>query len=132
MLATHDGPDGPVLVPRRAEGCRGRSGASVAVDVDPDAILRRMIHIPVETPTFAVRGAETFTGEKVPESKFPDNHAWIDFAGPPGTYPDYSFVEVLTASRAVPDTAHRGGTCRALPGLRSGLGDLAGRTLPAT
>jgi hypothetical protein len=39
-----------------------------------------------------------FTGEKVPESNFPDNHAWIDFAGPPGTYHQYSFVDVLSGS----------------------------------
>jgi CHASE2 domain-containing sensor protein len=98
VLATHDGPDGPVPVPAGRKGAVGALAANVAVDVDPDAILRRMIHIPVETPTFAVRVAETFTGEKVPESKFPDNHAWIDFAGPPGTYPHYSFIEVLTGS----------------------------------
>ena len=72
--------------------------ASVGVDVDPDGILRRMIYAPVQTATFAVRTAETLTGKKLQESNFPDNHAWIDFAGPPGTYPQYSFIDILSGS----------------------------------
>jgi CHASE2 domain-containing sensor protein len=98
ILATHDGPEGPVPVPAGRESVLGAVPASAAVDVDPDAVLRRIIHTPVETPTFAVRAAETLTGYKVPEFNFPQNHAWIDFAGPPGTYPHYSFIDVLTGS----------------------------------
>ena len=36
----------------------------------------------------------------------PDNHAWIDFAGPPGTYRTYSLTDVLDG--AVPSSAFSG------------------------
>ena len=98
VLATHDGPEGPIPVPAGRNGVVGVVPASAGVDPDSDGILRRMIYAPVQTVNFAVRTAETLTGEKVPESNFPDNHAWIEFAGPPGTYPHYSFIEVLTGS----------------------------------
>jgi CHASE2 domain-containing sensor protein len=98
VLATHDGPEGPVPTPAGRKSAAGAVLASTAVDVDRDSVLRRIIYIPVKTPTFAVRAAEMWTGEKVPESNFPDNHAWIDFAGPPGTYRHYSFIDVLTGS----------------------------------
>jgi CHASE2 domain-containing sensor protein len=42
-------------------------------------------------PTLAVRAAE-LSGTKVKE--LPDGGAWIDYAGPPGTYPHVSLVDV--------------------------------------
>ncbi len=37
----------------------------------------------------------------VDETDFPGNHAWIDFRGPPGTFPHYSFSDLM-AGRIAP------------------------------
>jgi hypothetical protein len=54
-----------------------------------------MLYAPVALETFAVRAAELVTGDPVSEAEFPGNYAWIDFHGPPGTYPTHSLVDVL-------------------------------------
>lgn len=94
VLATHDGPDGPLPVPAGRD-VAGAVPASVGVDVDPDAVLRRQLYAPVAMPSFPVRVAELVTQRAVAEARFPGNHAWIDFAGPPGSYPHYSLADVL-------------------------------------
>jgi CHASE2 domain-containing sensor protein len=42
-------------------------------------------------PTIAVRAAELAGAKRV---EFPDDGAWIDYAGPPGTYPHVSLADV--------------------------------------
>lgn len=108
LLATHDGPDGPIAVPAGVTDAPGVVLGSSAVDTDPDNVLRKMLYAPVslETPSFAVRAAELFRNQPVDESDFPDNHAWIDFRGPAGTFPHYSFVDVLADK--VPPSAFTG------------------------
>jgi CHASE2 domain-containing sensor protein len=98
--------DGPVLlaapdsgssIPGIAGG-NGASGAmlaSVGVDPDRDNVLRRMMYTQVALPTFPVRAAEFLQGRPVAKQGFPDNHAMIDFIGPPGTFRIFSFVDVL-------------------------------------
>ena len=95
LLATHDGPQGPIPVPANVVDAPGVVPGSAAIDKDPDGVLRRMLYAPISLKTLAVRGAEMVRNQPVNASDFPDNHAWIDFRGPPGTFPRYSFVDVL-------------------------------------
>ena len=48
----------------------------------------------METVTLPVKVAQ-LAGTAVSSSDFPDNHAWIDYLGPPGTFPTYSLSSVL-------------------------------------
>src|SRR5436190_1440997 len=97
VLATFD-PDGkPIPVPA-AYPHPGRIGvvyASIGVPTDEDGKVRRMLYAPVQIPTLPVQAAGLFLGHPVPESKFKDNSAWVDFPGPPGTVPTYSLVDVV-------------------------------------
>jgi CHASE2 domain-containing sensor protein len=105
LLATHEGPDESLEVPAGKPDAPGAVLGSAAVEGDSDGVVRRMLYAPVsvETKTLAVRAAEMFRGEPVDESDFPANHSWIDFRGPPGSFPQYSFVDVTAG--AVPDSA---------------------------
>jgi CHASE2 domain-containing sensor protein len=96
LLATHEEAGMPLPVPAGQADAEGAVPASAAVDSDPDNVVRRMLYAPVALKTFAVRGAEMATGGPVGEADFPGNHAWIDFHGPPGTYPNHSLVDVLS------------------------------------
>ena len=89
LLATHEGPEGPIVVPAGVPDAPGAVIASNAIDWDPDHVLRRMLYAPVDLKTLAVRGAEMFRNQPIDEADFPDNHAWIDFRGPPGSFPQY-------------------------------------------
>ena len=95
VLATHDNASGhPVPVPAGVVDAKGVVLASASVDVDSDRVLRREIYQPVETVTLPVKVAQ-LAGTAVSSSDFPDNHAWIDYLGPPGTFPTYSLSSVL-------------------------------------
>jgi CHASE2 domain-containing sensor protein len=106
LLATHEGPQGPITVPADVAGAPGAVPASAAIEKDSDEVLRRMLYAPVGLETFAVRAAEMFHNQPVNEANFPHNHAWIDFRGPPGTFPRYSFSDVMAG--AVPANAFTG------------------------
>ena len=80
--------------------------ASGAVDTDSDGVLRRLIYVPVRLQAFAIRAAEMAQGRSIPAVQVPDNHAWIDFSGPPGTYLTYSMADVLDGT--VPFSAFAG------------------------
>jgi CHASE2 domain-containing sensor protein len=95
LLATHDGPEGPIPVPANVVDAPGVVPGSAAIDKDPDGVLRRMLYAPVSLKTLAVRAAEMVRNQPVNAADFPDNHAWIDFRGPPGKFPRYSFSDVL-------------------------------------
>jgi CHASE2 domain-containing sensor protein len=95
VLSTHDGDNGPIPVPAGLRGAPGAIPASAAVDTDPDGVVRRMLYAPVQLPTFAVVAAGLILGHPVSQSNFPGNDAWIDFRGPPGTFPTYSLIDVL-------------------------------------
>lgn len=106
LLATHDGPQGLITVPADVVDAPGALLGSAAIEKDSDGVLRRKIHAPVATATLAVRAAELFRGHPVDPADFPDNHAWIDFRGPPGTFPQYSFQDVISGH--VPSGAFTG------------------------
>ncbi len=106
LLATHDGPQGPIPVPAGVVDAPGVVLGSAAIDKDPDGVLRQMLYAPVGLKTLAVRAAEMVRSQPVNEAGFPDNHAWIDFRGPPGTFARYSFADVLAGR--VPPSAFTG------------------------
>jgi CHASE2 domain-containing sensor protein len=109
--------DGPVLVtvtdtgqgvPKIAGATNpeGVVASSGAVDADSDGVIRKMLDVQVRLQTLAIRAAEMVRGRDIAASQMPDNHAWIDFAGPPGTYRTYSLTDVLDG--AVPTSAFAG------------------------
>lgn len=102
VLATHEGDQGPIPVPAGVDDAQGALPASAAIDKDPDGVLRRMLFAPVQLPTLAVRTAEIFKGSAVP----PFSHEWIDFRGGAGTFPHYSFTDVMAG--IVPPAAFAG------------------------
>ncbi len=102
ILATHEGDQGPIPVPAGVRDARGAIPASAGIDTDPDGVLRRMLFAPVQLPTLAVRAAELIDGRSVK----PFSHEWIDYRGGPGTFPHYSFVDVMAGT--VPATAFAG------------------------
>jgi CHASE2 domain-containing sensor protein/predicted Ser/Thr protein kinase len=107
LLATHDTNAGPVPVPA-GETDPGRLGAaigSVGTPTDSDGLVRRMLYAPVQLKTFDVRAAELVLGRPVSERNFPDNSAWIDYAGPPGTFSTFSISDAV--SGRIPATAFR-------------------------
>lgn len=106
LLGTHEGPQGPLTVPAKVADARGAVPASLAIDKDPDGVLRRMLYAQVRLETFAVRAAEMVRNQPVNPTEFPGNHAWIDFRGPPGTFQHYSFADVLAGT--VPTSAFTG------------------------
>jgi adenylate cyclase len=94
LLATHDVNGPPLAVPAGVRDPRtlGVELGSVGLLVDPDGNVRRMPFTGQQARSFDVEAAETVLGRPVSRSHFP---AWIDYAGPPGTVPTYSFVDVL-------------------------------------
>ncbi len=97
LLATHDVNGPPLRVPAGITN-PARIGAklgSVAVPSSSDGILRQMFYENVGIINFEVAAAQMALGRPVSPSHFPSNLAWIDYAGPPGTYPIYSFSDVL-------------------------------------
>jgi serine/threonine-protein kinase len=102
VLATHDSDTGPVPVfGLQNVGQLGAVLGSVGVPSDSDGLVRRMLYAPVELPSFAVQTAQLVLGHPVSQASFPDNSAWIDYAGPTGTYPTVSLADVV-AGRAPP------------------------------
>ena len=97
LLGTHEDADGRALpVPAGVDPRRlGATPASVGVPTDSDGKIRRMLYAPIELKSLDVAAAELATGKRVGESHFPDNTAWIDYRGPPGTVRTYSFSDAL-------------------------------------
>ena len=100
LLGTHEGKRGAITVPADVPGAPGAVVASLGIDPAPDGVLRRMMYAPVdlEVPTLAVRAAEMFSGQPVDADDFPDNHAWVDFRGPPGSFAHYPFADVMAGT----------------------------------
>jgi CHASE2 domain-containing sensor protein len=111
--------DGPVLVSVTDSGTGtgvptiagvsnppGVVAASGAVDTDSDGVLRKLMYVQIRLQTFAIRAAEMVEGRTIPASQVPGNQAWIDYAGPPGTYRTYSMAAVLDGK--VPPSAFAG------------------------
>ena len=72
----------------------GAFAGSVRFPLDPGGVFRRVPYDVGGLRHFAVVAAE-LAGERVTRTALGDEPAWIDYAGPPGTYPSYSFIDVL-------------------------------------
>jgi adenylate cyclase len=79
---------------------RARAG-NANVKPDADGVWRRIPYELNKLKSLSVVGAER-AGAKVDPDRFGDDGAWIDYAGPPGTVPTYSFVDLIKG-RVPPD-----------------------------
>ena len=103
--------DRPVLLAATAVNRRGETnvlggggiveqlGARVGMvlfPIDPHGVLRRVPAGVRGVPHFAAVMNEMATGRQTPSDALGrDGEAWIDYAGPGGTYRAYSFIDVL-------------------------------------
>jgi adenylate cyclase len=71
-----------------------RSGNAI-LNQDEGGVQRRVPYSFDGLESFAVVATELATGRKVERSAFGDGDAWIDYVGPPGAVPTYSFSRVL-------------------------------------
>jgi adenylate cyclase len=69
--------------------------ASAVVPTDRGGVVRRFSPGIAGLETFATVAAERYTGRRIGPDEFPEARAWIDFAGPPGTFRTYSFIDVM-------------------------------------
>jgi adenylate cyclase len=91
LLATHDVQGPPLVVPAGVRVPEATLG-SVGLLADPDGNIRRMPYTGVQHRSFETEASERLLGHALDPRRFP---AWIDYAGPPKTYPTYSLVDVL-------------------------------------
>jgi adenylate cyclase len=73
----------------------GARAGNTQIGEDSDGVRRRLPLSVGGMKTFPVVTAETVTGEQIDEADLGGDRAWIDFAGPAGTYPSQSFSHVL-------------------------------------
>ena len=74
----------------------GARAASSTFEPDPGGVWRRDLGQVAGLETLSAALVEERDGEPVDQAEFPDGGALIDFAGPPGTIPTYSFSDVLS------------------------------------
>jgi adenylate cyclase len=102
VLATHDVQGPPLVVPAGVRVAEATL-ASVGLLADPDGKIRRAPYTGVQHRSFELEASERLLGRPVSRDRFP---AWIDYAGPPKTYPTYALVDVLRGR--VPASAFAG------------------------
>ena len=73
----------------------GARGANAQLGEDSDGVLRRFPFSVGGLETFPIATAETVEGEQLTVEDMGGDKAWIDFAGPAGSYPFVSFSQVL-------------------------------------
>jgi adenylate cyclase len=74
----------------------GARAGNAVVDSDEDGVLRRMRDEIDELVSFPVAVAELVSDQPIDRSGFDDDgEAWIAYAGPPDTFPTYSFSQVM-------------------------------------
>ena len=98
-----------VVMGGSGEDLRAQTGVRVAPPFtanDPGAILRRISYTFQGVKTFAVAAAEEAARRPIEPFQLGGRDPWIDYAGPPGTFPVTSFAEVLDGS--VPAESLRG------------------------
>ena len=86
----------------------GATAASSSFEPDPGGVFRRVPYSTKGLKSLAVTTVEQRDGIKVDPGEFPPGGAWIDFYGPPGTIPTYSFSRVLNGK--VDPSAFKGKT----------------------
>jgi adenylate cyclase len=84
----------------------GARSGNATLNQDQGGVQRRLPYSVGGLKGFAVVAAELATGRPVGRAAFGGHDAWIDYAGPPGTVPAYSFSRVLRGQ--VPASAFRG------------------------
>jgi adenylate cyclase len=62
---------------------------------DPDGVRRRIPYSVGNMKTLPIVAAEVASGRNITTSDMGGDHAWIDYAGPPGTYPAVPFSRVV-------------------------------------
>jgi adenylate cyclase len=72
----------------------GALAGNTQISQDSDGVRRRVPHSVGGQETFPLVTAEVGTGDQIEESDLGGESAWIDFAGPPRTYPSVSFSKV--------------------------------------
>jgi adenylate cyclase len=98
LAATEVGPGGKNGVLGESEGLRQELGTRVGAAIlttDSDGSVRRFGYEFNGLRSFGVVTAEVAEGHKVSASLFEDGTLPIDYAGPPGTIPSYSYSKVL-------------------------------------
>jgi adenylate cyclase len=87
----------------------GARAANTVVHPDPGGTIRKMSYEVDGLTSFAVATAEASTGTPIDPDELEDGgHAWIDLRGPPGTFRQLSYSQVLRGQ--VPDSVLRGKT----------------------
>jgi adenylate cyclase len=85
----------------------GARAGNTVIQPEPDGVLRKFPFSYSGLVGFAVAAVETASGHRVSPAPLAGGHsAWIDYRGPPGTIPTYSFSRVLRGQ--VPAAAFRG------------------------
>lgn len=74
----------------------GAYAAAALMPVDPDGVIRHLTGEVDELPTIATVVQRLVTGHVTSSKRLADSGAWIDFAGPPGSYPVVPFINVLS------------------------------------
>ena len=99
VLATTTVPrsgDTDVLGGQENLGPAGAMAANSLLPTEPGGEIRRVPYMVAGLASFAVAAAQTATRTDVSGKGFGAGGALIDYAGPPGTVPTYSFHDLLT------------------------------------
>jgi adenylate cyclase len=72
----------------------GARAGNTQIGADSDGVRRRVPLSVGGLETFPFVAAEVAGGEQIEEEQLGGERAWIDYAGPPGTYPSVSFSKV--------------------------------------
>jgi adenylate cyclase len=83
----------------------GARPGSTLYRADPGDTVRHVAYAYDGLEAFGLVTAEVAQGRAIPRSELPGGRAWIDFRGPAGTFPAYSFSDVLRGT--VPPSAFR-------------------------
>ena len=71
------------------------TAGNASLPFDPGGVLRRLPYEVGGLKSFAVATAEKVTGDRVSRSSFGDGTTWIDYHGPPATFPRVRFSDVV-------------------------------------
>jgi adenylate cyclase len=84
----------------------GASAGMALFPPDADGVVRRMPYTVDGLAAFGIVAAEAFRGEPIDVPRGDGASAWIDYAGPEGTFPTVSYSDVLKGR--VPSSFFRG------------------------
>jgi adenylate cyclase len=84
----------------------GARVGNTGLDPDTGGVLRRVGYRVDRMKSFPLVTAEVADGRRIAADELGGDKYWIDYAGPAGTVPSYSFSRVLSGD--VPDSALRG------------------------